>query len=57
MGEDYFCPTCGESFGAPGKCNQCGSSLETIGEVEKDNGDDIDDRLLQGRSRGNEMGY
>ena len=57
MGEEYFCPTCGGSFRESGKCTQCGSSLETNGDAEGDNGDIIDDELLKGRTHGREMGY
>ncbi len=56
MPEEYFCPTCGGSYGEPGNCNQCGERLETNGDAERDNGDEIDERLLQ-ESRGREMGY
>jgi predicted ATP-dependent serine protease len=47
--DDYFCPTCGNyAQKEPGKCPQCGSMLESLVGVSRENGDYVDDDLLGG---------
>jgi len=50
--DDYFCPTCGNyAQKEPGKCPQCGSILEALVGVSRENGDYVDDDLLGGFCR------